>query len=325
MKGDFVTYTYWDDSHDREWHQYRAGVNRLFSEWVERALDAVSEDPEILITGLSMQLNPKRFRDLLERHRNTFLGSPRDPDIRNASRQVGFAHIQAHVPPSAYVSIYNLLFDAYHALEKDQGIELPPLSLVRRRWLQDIQTTLDTYEATLSMKITALDDMAHTDSLTGLLNRRGVTRRMRTHLQSPTSPAFLIVIDLDHYKRVNDLKGHPVGDQTLITFAKLARPLAHENDVIGRAGGDEFVWLLGHQQNLDALVSCLAKLDDAFSQQTGLTFTCGVARYPLDGTTLEQLYLQADRALYQAKRAGRHCWALPDGEPRPFSTVPRHF
>ncbi len=325
MKGDFMTYTYWDDAHDREWHQYREGVNRLYSEWIERALAAVSEDPEILVTGLSMQLNPKRLRDLLERHRNTFLGSPRDPDIRNASRQVGFAHIQAHVPPSAYVSIYNLLFDAYHGLEEDKDIELPPLALVRRRWLQDMQTTLDTYETALSMKITALDDMAHTDSLTGLLNRRGVARRMRKHLQSPTSPAFLIVIDLDYYKRVNDLHGHPVGDQTLITFANLARQLVHENDVLGRAGGDEFIWLMDQQPDLRTLASCLGRLDDAFCQQTGLTFTCGVARYPLDGTTLEQLYHQADRALYQAKHAGRHCWALPDGEPQPFSKDPRHY
>ena len=158
------------------------------------------------------------------------------------------------------------------------------------------------------------------DPLTGLQNRR----RFETELQQavvPTAsgpaPFALVVADLDHFKAVNDTLGHPAGDQVLQVVAARMRDGFRDVDTLARVGGEEFAALL---RGLDAAGACQAaervreNIAAAPINLTGahkgrmvrITISIGVAAFPDDGTTESALFQAADRALYEAKNAGRN-------------------
>lgn len=165
-----------------------------------------------------------------------------------------------------------------------------------------------------------LQSLAHTDPLTGLLNRRGlgeaVTSRLSTH---PTRHGIAVfVLDLDGFKAVNDGLGHEAGDVVLVEVARRLRTSLRTTDLICRLGGDEFVVALGNLANDDQAQAEAErigqKLLKAFEQpfQAGprlcrVGVTIGYALSPQDDTTLEGLLKRADAAMYAGKQAGRHC------------------
>ncbi|WP_052700894.1 GGDEF domain-containing protein [Loktanella sp. S4079] len=147
--------------------------------------------------------------------------------------------------------------------------------------------------------------MAAKDPLTGLLNRRAFL----DHL-SIQAPGVLFLIDLDHFKSVNDNYGHPAGDQLLCAMADVMLGLVRSTDLVGRLGGEEFAVFVPGLSMVDAqaLGERLAQgvqNDDTFPQQP-VTVTASVGAIKTgrsyDVTTLLKI---ADRALYQAKEAGR--------------------
>ena len=159
-----------------------------------------------------------------------------------------------------------------------------------------------------------MDVLAHTDVLTGLANRRSFTDRLRQEwalLQRGHEPACLLMMDLDHFKRVNDVYGHPVGDQALQLFATLCRDVFRAADVLGRWGGEEFVALLP-ATGLDQAQVVAERVHAALAAQPlpgiepalVLSVSMGLTLFdplrPLD-ITLRLL----DSALYTAKREGR--------------------
>lgn len=301
----------WTQDDQQQWLTRENGVNALYSAWVDRAVDAFSQDPAIQ-ERLSARHDAGWFRSQLERYRPVFCGSPGTPDVREASRAVGFAHIKAHVLPSWYVALYNLIFDAYHTLEDKPNIPpLPPLSLVRRRWVADVKTVLDTYDVAMAGKIDALNDLALTDPLTGLLNRRGFWGRVTYDIDHGIHNAAFILVDLDFFKTFNDTYGHPAGDLLLRAFADLCQKSVPAGSALSRLGGDEFGWWVAETTNLDKLRERLASLAKIAHAQHYPTFSVGLARYPRDGADIDPLYEAADAALYRAKHGGRNRYALP--------------
>ena len=159
-----------------------------------------------------------------------------------------------------------------------------------------------------------MDVLAHTDVLTGLAHRRSFTDRLRQEwalLQRGHGPACLLMMDLDHFKRVNDVYGHPVGDQALQLFATLCRDVFRAADVLGRWGGEEFVALLpatGIDQaqvvaeRVHAALAAhpLPGIEPALVLSVSMGLTLFDPLRPLD-ITLRLL----DSALYTAKREGR--------------------
>jgi len=153
------------------------------------------------------------------------------------------------------------------------------------------------------------------DSLTGLLNH-GTTRK---HLTVETAraarqnlPFCFALIDLDHFKQINDTYGHPVGDHVLKSLAELLKQRLRKSDIIGRVGGEEFAVILPHTYGADAL-AVLDSLRESFfgvrhragSTEFNVTFSCGVAEYKR-GVSAEALNALVDQALYQAKQQGRN-------------------
>ena len=158
-----------------------------------------------------------------------------------------------------------------------------------------------------------LRTLAMTDALTGLLNRRGWTERaeaMFANAQRYQQPLTLMMLDLDHFKRINDVHGHEVGDQALKLFSRLLRETRRTGDLIGRLGGEEFCIVLanthrsasiGFDHRLRTVLAERAEKDLGFA----MDFSAGVAVLKEGDGTLAGLLARADQALYKAKADGR--------------------
>ncbi|MBV2262845.1 MAG: GGDEF domain-containing protein [Thauera sp.] len=153
------------------------------------------------------------------------------------------------------------------------------------------------------------------DQLTGALNRRGLEEMFQTEsarAQRRGTRLAVALLDIDHFKRLNDSLGHKVGDDALVHLAKVVRQHLRPQDVLARYGGEEFVILLPETGDTDAqqaLVRLQRELTREFfmadMQKVVITFSAGVTRLA-EGESLESALKRADGAMYQAKQAGRN-------------------
>ncbi|WP_246283009.1 GGDEF domain-containing protein [Achromobacter animicus] len=157
-----------------------------------------------------------------------------------------------------------------------------------------------------------------TDTLTGLLNRRGMDEALAL-LGAEGTPVAIVAIDIDHFKRINDRYGHAAGDQALQALAGVMREGSRSGDVLTRPGGEEFVMLLpGASMAAAIAIAQRLRARLATPLPAPLTISAGVAHYPEQGATLEAVFERADQALYYAKNHGRNVVcaadeAAPDG------------
>jgi diguanylate cyclase (GGDEF)-like protein len=164
---------------------------------------------------------------------------------------------------------------------------------------------------------------AATDGLTGLPNKRAVTDALkRTFAQAMTmqAPFALLLLDLDHFKQVNDQRGHPVGDQILANVGATLRSVLRARDFAGRNGGEEFAVLLPDTGIADALeIAERVRVTVAEITLPGtdvsVTASIGVAVFPDHAGTPDRLERLADAALYLAKRQGRNRVELAEPAP----------
>jgi diguanylate cyclase (GGDEF)-like protein len=150
----------------------------------------------------------------------------------------------------------------------------------------------------------ALMEVARADPLTGCLNRRGFEERAVAEICAAGRRAregAVLLLDVDHFKLVNDEHGHAAGDELLCWVVGALGRAVRPADVIGRLGGDEFAVLFADIEPADALDSA-ARITAALSERAPCSV--GLASFPMDGTSLEELTRQADSRLY-ASRHGR--------------------
>jgi diguanylate cyclase (GGDEF)-like protein len=154
--------------------------------------------------------------------------------------------------------------------------------------------------------------VSRADPLTGCLNRRGFEERLSaelTHATRTARPLGLIMLDLDDFKAVNDTYGHAVGDDLLCWTVQTLRSVVRPSDAIGRLGGDEFALILPEAGQADALATS-SRLREALAQRSPASI--GVAAFPADGASTEELVRRADAALY-AQKHGKAPELVPDG------------
>jgi diguanylate cyclase (GGDEF)-like protein len=153
---------------------------------------------------------------------------------------------------------------------------------------------------------------ASTDGLTGLANRRSFDERLTAELARARRYGrglSLVLLDLDHFKRINDTYGHQAGDEVLIRFASLLLANAREGELVARIGGEEFAWLMpetdeeGAHNAAERARTALA--EELFAGIGTLTVSAGV-RAVEDQGSAEELIRGADDALYWAKNSGRN-------------------
>lgn len=181
----------------------------------------------------------------------------------------------------------------------------------------------------------ALHRAATRDGLTQTFNRPEFIRLAREQLRrhgAVRAPVALLLLDLDHFKRINDTYGHPFGDTVLLLFARTASQQLRSDDIFGRYGGEEFALFLPGVGAPEAQ-SIAERVREAFAQAgrivqgepVGATVSIGIACEERSRGELSSLVQRADRALYQAKAAGRNrCvrytpeTAMPTAEPAPL-------
>jgi len=159
------------------------------------------------------------------------------------------------------------------------------------------------------------------DSLTGLYNHTKTKELLETDLyrcaRNDTSLVFGM-IDIDKFKSVNDTYGHPVGDKVIKSLARILKQRLRKSDIVGRYGGEEFAVVM-YETDIKSACSVMNEIREHFSmvshhageKEFNVTFSCGLAEYPYFDTSSE-LNEAADKALYQAKNAGRNCVQVAD-------------
>ena len=164
-------------------------------------------------------------------------------------------------------------------------------------------------------QLAAARQRAVTDGLTGVPNRRHVDEvieRLLADSRRTKRPLSAILFDLDRFKAINDTHGHAVGDQVLRATADAVRELLRGGDHVARFGGEEFVVLLPETSGADALLvaekmrTTIAGIELDALEGGFFTASFGVAAYPDDGASSDELFSAADEALYRAKEGGRN-------------------
>lgn len=195
---------------------------------------------------------------------------------------------------------------------------LPTISLLSAQ-LTMLRRRLESRKNELTEALERIQLLATRDELTGLYNRRHMMealRLQRAQSERTGQPFCVALIDLDHFKQINDTHGHGVGDEVLRRFAEVARRCVRESDLLARWGGEEFLLMLPAGQLPQARIS-LDRLHDAVRMETlapsvphlGVRFSAGLTEQR-PGETLEATIERADQALYEAKHLGRNRTAI---------------
>ena len=166
-----------------------------------------------------------------------------------------------------------------------------------------------------------ISEKASTDSLTGILNKGAFRTRFCEEMDKNKSGLAMFIIDLDDFKAVNDNLGHVMGDKVLTDTADKLSEIFGSRDMVGRIGGDEFSAMLRCGGNIELISKTAARIckemDKTYSahgNSVNVSVSVGIALYPASGKDYEELYRNADKALYKVKGSGKNMYELHSGE-----------
>jgi diguanylate cyclase (GGDEF)-like protein len=203
----------------------------------------------------------------------------------------------------------------------EQYLQLTNDLAITTRSLQKTRYALEKKQHLLEDALLRLEQLVHIDDLTQLLNRRSIMQRLAEETDRSKryhSAVSVLLIDIDHFKQINDMYGHQAGDQVLQLCASLLQRSIRTSDYLGRYGGEEFLGILP-MTSATAAVDLAERLRrqvecEPFTVSGTVTFSLtvsvGVAEIDPQHDTTELLIAHADSALYEAKAQGRNCYAL---------------
>jgi diguanylate cyclase (GGDEF)-like protein len=194
--------------------------------------------------------------------------------------------------------------------------------------LNEVEKELDKAKRALKIKdielqavIAQAEEVSHVDALTCLPNRRQVIKTLQIEVNRAERYNTLLsisMVDIDHFKKVNDLHGHTVGDQVLFQLANILQESVRNPDTVGRYGGEEFLVVLPSTRLQQAaeqaarLCKRIREADIEVGEVLRLTVSIGVAEYKHGKENWQKFLSRADMALYKAKNAGRDRWAVSE-------------
>lgn len=166
-----------------------------------------------------------------------------------------------------------------------------------------------------------IEYQTHYDLLTGLPNRNSFYKQLSKNIsraQSKHNNFYIMLLDLDHFKEINDSIGHEYGDELLVLIAKRLEKLLAKSDMIARLGGDEFGFIfnneLEHKKIIEMADSILKTVSHPLSikemSDSYISSSIGIAHYPKDGKNIEELLKSADQAMYESKSKGRNSYTF---------------
>jgi diguanylate cyclase (GGDEF)-like protein len=192
------------------------------------------------------------------------------------------------------------------------GTFVARLGMRRADEIGTLASNFDAMLDLLSEKTRALSEMAATDELTGIPNRRSILEvlgRESARARRYAEPLAVLMIDIDHFKEVNDTHGHAAGDVVLKGVASTLHSTVRDSDFAGRYGGEEFLAILPHQDERGALIAAERIRRRIADSEMGpdrlkVTVSIGIGTMAADG--VDAMLSRADRAMYAAKAAGRN-------------------
>lgn len=174
--------------------------------------------------------------------------------------------------------------------------------------------------------INKIQKASQRDFLTGVYNREGLIQNIEKALKEDKNKqgvdAFFI-LDLDHFKEINDFLGHGTGDQVLQNTAKILDQCFRKEDIVGRLGGDEFVLLIRRIDRIEAVHRMAKRLNESLcntyekdGQRIQISASIGIALGQAETESFEKLYEKADEALYEVKREQKNGYKIYEGQSR---------
>ncbi|MBR1471651.1 MAG: GGDEF domain-containing protein [Lachnospiraceae bacterium] len=227
------------------------------------------------------------------------------------------------VPPQDMIQLRNAVF-AINPGELGLSCFRIRTSFGKLNWIAANVEKSDGQDESIHMELSDIQSMkadgalAQYDEMTGLLNKQAITDFARgLTAQYPRKPFYFCLMDIDHFKTVNDTFGHMCGDEVIIDVAHIIRDSVAADGLVGRIGGDEFMLVLEKVDKKPRAREVLAKIREAveakyqnFRDSISITVSIGAAFYPDYASDYDELFNLADKMLYLAKTKGRNRYII---------------
>ncbi len=302
---------------DDEWMQGQTQIIRDIIAQpldIEALYDAESALKELLFKQGKLKHSVLEARESLKRMAEDFVNKLAQMTEYTSKYHTKIEGYQAQISGTSDIVDLSVVLDGLmrdtHSMQMD--------ALRAHDEMQELQVKSDEAQEKvreLTLEITQLSELAHEDFLTGALNRRGMTdafEREFGRAERSGTPISVAILDIDHFKKLNDGIGHDAGDAALTHLAKVTRDALRPSDVLARYGGEEFVIILPEtpqEEGVEVMTRVQRDLTKNIflhdNQKILITFSAGVAeRLPQESQ--EDVIKRADQAMYRAKHAGRN-------------------
>ena len=299
--------------------------------WLKGQIDIVNDVLSKPVTTLSLQNAESSLKELIHKQDNL---KPAISNAQNLLKQMAATFIARLVDMTETTDDYHQKIESHQKkLTTIRGID--ELNSVLKNVLDDTRTIGLTVQRTreeftdsqtrineaeqkiqeLTSVLDYINEVANEDYLTGTLNRRGMEEALEREFSRADrhhTDLSIAMMDIDHFKQLNDKLGHSTGDEALTHFASVIKEAKRTTDVLARYGGEEFIIILPNTMQADAIKvieRVQRKLTKQFfmhsDQHIVITFSAGVAER-IEGESPEQIIPRADAALYAAKNSGRN-------------------
>jgi diguanylate cyclase (GGDEF)-like protein len=225
------------------------------------------------------------------------------------------------ISPIDHLSWFNISVSPLYERKKFRGWVAISEDITRRK---EIENQLQQLNQRLTRQLgenkelqNQLREQANHDSLTGVYNRGYLSETLVREIaraERKNYPISLIMLDVDHFKNINDTYGHKTGDMVVIALGKMLVAESRKADCVSRFGGDEFILVMPEMnienayQKAEIWRNNFSKLKiPGIEKDFVITISIGIACYPINGINADMLLDAADKALYQAKQSGRNC------------------
>jgi diguanylate cyclase len=299
--------------------------------WFKGQIDIVNDVLSKPVTSLSLQNAESSLKELIHKQDNL---KPAISNAQNLLKQMAATFIARLVDMTETTDDYHHKIESHQKkLTTIQGID--ELNGVLKNVLDDTRTIGLTVQRTreefsdsqtrineaeqkiqeLTSVLEYINDVANEDYLTGTLNRRGMEEALEREFSRADrhhTDLSIAMMDIDHFKQLNDKLGHSTGDEALAHFASVIKDAKRTTDVLARYGGEEFIIILPNTMQADA-IKVIERVQRNLTKQffmhsdqhIVITFSAGVAER-IEGETPEEIIPRADAALYSAKNSGRN-------------------
>lgn len=281
---------------------------------IEMLYDAESSLKELIFKQGKLKFGLVEARETLKRMAASFVERLGEMTHNTGAFGDRIEQYQQQLRATEDIGELNVILDSL--MQDTRSMQLDAVRT--REHLQQSQTEVRDAEQRireLTDELHEISEVAHKDFLTGTLNRRGMTeafQREFARAERSREPISVALLDVDHFKRLNDQLGHEAGDVALVHLARVVRSALRPNDVLARYGGEEFVIVLPSTARTEA-VAVMTRVQRELTknyflhdnQKVLITFSAGVAERRAQESA-EEVIKRADGALYLAKQAGRN-------------------